>query len=294
LRASSDGTDAHVFQCIRAGIAVYSPHTALDAATGGTNDVIAGLCGIKQAEPLEYVEASTTEECKIVVFVPPDHVESVAAAMFAAGAGHIGEYSHCSYRSAGEGTFLGGESTHPTIGRRERLEHVTETRLECVLRSADLPAVVKALRTSHPYEEPAFDIYRLQGRPVLGIGRWGRLPRAVTSGTLARELKRATAARCVQIVGPVNRRVERAVVVVGAAGTLPFRMPLSAADVVVTGEIRHHDALSFQRAGCTVIALGHWASERPVLTPLASRLKTLLPGATILVSKRDCDPFVAV
>jgi len=112
------GMESQVFRCIRKGVAIYSPHTALDAADGGTNDALAQLCGIYQTEPLEYVDAPKPDECKFVVFVPPQHLEKVTEAIFEAGAGQIGDYSRCSFRTPGVGTFLGGRTTNPAVGQR--------------------------------------------------------------------------------------------------------------------------------------------------------------------------------
>ncbi|MCH7807703.1 MAG: Nif3-like dinuclear metal center hexameric protein [Planctomycetes bacterium] len=291
LRADSPDTDAAVFECIRRGIAIYATHTALDAADGGTNDVIARACGIKATEPLEYVDDPSESECKLVVFVPAADLTKVTDAMFAAGAGHIGDYAHCSFRSAGQGTFLGGETTDPTIGERGRLETIDELRLETIVKTQDLPAVLRAMLRANSYDEPAFDIYPLKPRPVRGIGRVGALPKSVTLRSLARKLKRATKADTVQTVGPQDQPLERAIIVVGAAGSLPFRLDLCQQDVIVTGEIRHHDALTMLRVGCTAIALGHWASERPVLEPLARRLQSILPGVNMRTSEADEDPF---
>jgi len=291
LCADGTGTEAVVFECIRNGIAIYAVHTALDAADGGTNDVIASLCGIDDTEPLEYVDDPTVEVCKLVVFVPPNAIKKVSNAMFSAGAGNIGDYSRCSYRTSGQGTFFGGEATRPTVGEAGRMEYVDEIRLETVVPLTVLPAVVTAMVRAHPYEEPAFDIYPLKPPPVRGIGRIGRLPRPVHLASLARKLKRATDAAHVQIVGPPDRTVDRAVIVVGAAGSLPFRASLALNDVIITGEIRHHDALTIQRRGCSAIALGHWTSERPALAPLAQRLQAALPGVTVHISQSDENPF---
>ena len=288
------GMDALVFECIRHGIAVFSPHTALDAADGGTNDVLASLCGATQTEPLVYVETPGRSECKLVVFVPEDHVERVSAAMFAAGAGRIGNYECCSFRSTGVGTFFGSESTMPAVGKKGRLETVDEVRLESIVSSASLPDVIASLRSTHPYDEPAFDVYPLKPLPVRGIGRFGRMDRPVTMRTLAQRLQRATRVANVQAVGPGRQQIDRVVVVAGAAGSLPFRVSLTSRDAVITGEIRHHDALAFQRIGCCAIALGHWASERPVLGTVATQLREHLRGITIRLSRRDADPFSAV
>ncbi len=308
LRADSHETDALVFRCIKHGIAIYSMHTALDAADGGTNDVIAELCGCRATEPLEYVDepgvdqqAGSASECKLVVFVPKEHVEAVADAMFEAGAGHIGDYSHCSYRLAGRGTFLGGASTKPAIGKRGRLEQIDEIRLETVVPTKRLPQVVSAMTGANPYDEPAFDIYPLKPKPTRGIGRVGELPKPTTLAQLAERLKRATQATCVQTVGTndpqagsASRNVSRVVIVAGAAGSLPFKIPLAPSDCIITGEIRHHDALTITRVGCTAITLGHWASERPVLAPFTARLRDLVPGIAIDISNADRDPFRTV
>ena len=293
LHGHSRETDAHVFRCVAAGIAIYSTHTALDAAQGGTNDVLAGLCGVKLTHPLEYGPADPPR-CKVVVFVPPDSADKVAEAMFAAGAGHIGDYEMCSYRLAGEGTFRGAESTKPTIGRAGQFERVAELRIESITPKHAVPGVVEAIRRAHPYEEPAFDVYPLDAEPIGGIGRYGNLPKPTTLGALARRLKRVTSAGCAQIVGEPTRRVTRAVVCVGAAGSLPFKLPVGEGDVIVTGEIRHHDALTINRHGAGAIALGHWASERPALGPFAERLVSLVPSLEVQVSSADHDPVAPV
>ncbi len=278
-------------------LAIYTPHTALDAAAGGTNDTLAGLCGLVDTAPFAPVSESATRS-KLVVFVPDSHVERVAEALFGAGAGVIGDYAKCSYRTIGYGTFFGGASTDPTLGKRGRLERVEEVRLEVVLPSACLQAVVAAVRESHPYEEPAFDVYPLAAVPPshTGQGRVGRFRKPVKLGELARMLKKKTGAANVSIIGRPLARVRRGFVCVGAAGRLPFEaepQPCGPGDVVVTGEIRHHDALDYQRRGAAAIALGHWASERPVLAPLAVRLRKNLPGVSVTVSRADCDPFQA-
>ena len=102
---------------------------------------------------------------KLVVFVPPDALDRVRDALFAAGAGRIGEYERCSWYAEGTGTFLAGTSTSPTLGERGREERVSELRLETIYPAEREPDVVRALREAHPYEEPAFDLYPLAETP---------------------------------------------------------------------------------------------------------------------------------
>lgn len=294
LRADTAGTEATIHQAVASGIAVYSPHTALDAAPGGTNDVLAELAGLSGIEPFEFISTGR-QQYKVVTFVPAEQLEQVASAMFAAGAGRIGDYEQCSYRLRGEGTFFGTDATNPAIGRKGRLELVAETRIEVVATQNRLPEIITALRANHPYEEPAFDIYPLTNEPVSGIGRVGQLPPRTTLGALARKLTKATNSKVTTLVGASDATISRAAVCVGAAGRLPFEKPRSANfDVCITGEIRHHDALSILRAGRTAIALGHWESERPVLASLARRLSDALGTkrqARVSVSRQDRTPF---
>ncbi|MCZ6697614.1 MAG: Nif3-like dinuclear metal center hexameric protein [Planctomycetota bacterium] len=287
-----------VAEAMASGISIYSPHTALDSAVGGTNDVLAAIAGLKDVRPFEAV-AGGPVECKFVVFVPPGDVDRVADAVFDAGAGRIGAYEKCSYRLRGEGTFFGTEATDPVVGRRGRLERVDEIRLEVIVPKNRINDVAAAVRRAHSYEEPAFDVYPLERLPSdkAGQGRVGGFGRPVSLGALARALKVKTRASNTVTIGKPGMKLRRGFVCVGAAGSLPFESagePCGQGDVVVTGEIRHHDALRYRRCGVSAVALGHWASERPVLGPLAKRLGALLRGVAVSVSRADRDPFGSV
>jgi hypothetical protein len=98
---------------------------------------------------------------KLVVFVPREALDAVREALFAAGAGRIGNYEHCSWYTEGTGTFLGGEGSSPSVGQAGREERVAELRLETVFPVERQEEVLTALRGAHPYEEPAFDVYEL-------------------------------------------------------------------------------------------------------------------------------------
>jgi dinuclear metal center YbgI/SA1388 family protein len=294
LTAAGPGTEAVVFRCIARGIAVHSPHTALDAAEGGTNDVLARLCELRDPAPLEWIDPPGGPDCKVVVFVPPAEADDVAEAMFAAGAGRIGQYSKCSFRFPGQGTFLGSDETNPAVGQAGRFERVEELRLEAVAPESAVPAVRRAVQAAHSYEEPAIDVYPLKRPPAAGMGRQGRLEPPVALGVLADRLKRALNANTVQVVGDVQTVVRRAICLVGAAGNSVFQAGLGPGDVVVTGEIRHHDALAIRRHGACAVALNHWTSERPALQGLADRLAAAVPGLRAELSQADVEPFVSV
>ena len=292
LLPDSGGQEAVVFNAISGGVGVYSMHTALDAVAGGTNDVLADLCGLVAAEPFEAVPAGPAK-AKVVVFVPADRADRVADAAFGCGAGVIGDYRQCSFRSSGTGTFLGGEATQPAVGRRGRLERVEELRLEFIAPAAHVAEVLKAIRDVHPYEKPAIDVVALTPEPGLaGMGRAGRFGRSTTLRALAKRLIEATGAAGAQVVGRPGARLTTGAVCAGAAGRVLLDSPVARrCDVIVTGEISHHDALAYQRAGTAAIALGHWASERPVLPVVAAKLRRRHPGLPVHVSRADRDPF---
>ncbi len=295
LRAEQPGSEALAWRAARQGCAIYSPHTALDAADGGTNDVIASLCGLTDVKPMS-LSGDGQPECKAVVFVPAASVDQVAEAMFAAGAGWIGRYHHCSFRIPGQGTFWGTEQTSPAVGRAGRLERVDEVRLEAVCPRALVAEVVAAIRDRHPYEEPAVDIIPLQVVPArTGLGRIGTLDRPCRAGELAERLARAVKSDIAMLAGEPGARVQRVAVLVGSAGRDALaQRRFAQADVLVTGELKHHDALAYVAAGKVVIALGHWASERPALASLAERLADAAAGLAVRVSDADRDVWRAV
>ncbi|MGH7214241.1 MAG: Nif3-like dinuclear metal center hexameric protein [Tepidisphaeraceae bacterium] len=291
-RITSVGPSELVFDAIRRGVAIYSPHTALDVAEGGTNDVLADAIALVDRQPLRLAQPKANQY-KLVTFVPKDAVEKVSRALFDAGAGRIGNYTQCSFRTSGTGTFFGETGASPTLGQAGKLEEPDEVRVETVVPIAKIGAVLSALRQSHPYEEPAFDLNQLAAAPEsnLGLGRVGKLPGEVTAEMLINMLKRELGLEHVLAAGDPARMVRRAAVCAGACGDLLDDAIAQQVDLYVTGEIRHHDALKAIRAGMTVVCTLHSNSERAVLKRVKSRLEGQLPGFAVMISKTDADPF---
>jgi dinuclear metal center YbgI/SA1388 family protein len=283
-------TGGPVLEALRAGLAVYSPHTALDAAPGGTHDALADLLDLSERAPLRHKTGEG--ELKLVTFVPESAVAQLSDALFAAGAGRIGDYHSCSFRLAGTGTFFGEAGTQPKVGQRGRLEQVAEIRLETVVPRARLGAVVTALRQNHPYEEPAFDLVPLAGAPSSsGQGRVGTPPTGSDRQSLVARLKEALGVASVWLAGPASGRAKRVAVCAGAGGDLLGAALDADADLFITGELRHHDALRAARRGMTVVCTRHTVSERPVLPRLREQLLARLPDLELSLSRRDVDPF---
>ncbi len=287
-----------IFQAVRSNIAVYAIHTALDVLPSGTSDALADLVDLVDRKPVEAVERKGGgKKSKFVVFVPYDikHVEKVSLAIFEAGAGRIGEYSCCSFLTAGNGTFLGSEKSHPAVGKAGQFETVEEMRIEVVADNAVLPEVIRAVKAVHPYEEPAFDIYPLAevGGEDLGLGRIGRLAKPADLKTVAGMVKRRTGLKHLQVVDAGTGKLSRAAVGPGSCGKMldPLEGKI---DLFITGELRHHNGLDAARKGISVICLGHGNSERIALKGLQNLLTSTLPDLDISISNRDVDPLTIV
>ncbi|MHC4759252.1 MAG: Nif3-like dinuclear metal center hexameric protein, partial [Planctomycetota bacterium] len=288
-----DGPSNIVFELIRADIAVISVHTALDVVSGGVNDLLADIVGIENGKPIgDYVESPALNNYKIVVFIPTDSVGRVSNAMFKTGAGAMGNYSHCGFKTEGQGSFLPLEGARPAIGKKGKLEKVPEVRFEAIVPFDKLQAVISAMMKAHPYETPAFDCYKLfNPQDKIGLGRIGRLKKPTPLKTIINNIKRQAGAKAVGIVGKENRNVKTAAVCAGSCGKIINTIIAEKADLYVTGELKHHHALAAEESGLTCLCLSHTVSERFILKKLAKQLQKLLKQVTIRVSKTDADPF---
>ena len=290
-RMISDDPEGNRLLCLaRSGVAVYSPHTAFDNCQGGINDMLARRLGLGEIAPLRNGQGP--RQCKIVVFVPESDLERVADAMFSAGAGHIGEYSQCSFRLAGTGTFFGSEAANPTIGEKGRREQVSEWRLEAICPESLMEPVVAAMRKAHSYEEPAYDLYPLRSaKGPVGVGRIGKLARPTSLGELASLVKSKLPANYVHVIGELGRIVERVAIACGAGGEFLADAAQARADVFLAGELRFHDMLAAQSRGLPLMLPGHYATERCGIEELAGLLQKRFPTLQIWPSRKERDPI---
>jgi len=278
---------------IKHDIAVYIAHTNLDVADGGINDMMAEALGMSQLSCLE--EVHTEKLSKLVVFVPKSHHEQVLQALFAAGAGWIGDYSHCSFNIEGTGTFMPREGTEPFIGKEGKLERVNEVRVETIVPQSVQRRVVQAMLKAHPYEEVAYDLYPvdLKGR-TFGLGRVGKLPETVTLEQLANQTKTAFDVPVVRVVGELQRPV-RKVAVLGGAGRKFVRHALfNGADVLITGDIDYHTAHDALAAGLAIIDPGHNIEKimkSKVADLLQSKMTESKYATQVIPSTVNTEPF---
>jgi len=284
---------ALIASLIKGDIAVYISHTNLDSAEGGLNDWMAEALGLQGREVLE--EVHTDQLFKLVVYVPESHHAKVRDAMFAAGAGWIGNYSHCSFNVEGTGTFLAREGTDPYIGEKGKLTEAKEVRVETVVPLSAKKKVVSAMLKAHPYEEVAYDLYGmdLKGRSF-GLGRVGKLAEPESLDEFAERVKKALDVPFVRVVGGGDRPI-RKVAVLGGSGARYIRHAIFAgADVLVTGDIDFHSAQDALAAGIAIVDPGHHAEK--IMMPnvaawLAEQLKDKGYETEVFASQVNTEPF---
>ena len=329
--ADRDWKEKMLAEAIRKGIAVYSPHTALDAVREGMNDWLCeGLGKASVRWSIGIPKLGPKGNYKVVTFVPRDDLERVRDAMFEAGGGAIGlKYSECSFNLSGTGTFLPGLGSNPAIGQHGNREEVEEYRVEMVCDRYWLPYVLKACHETHPYEVPAIDVFELTSEPPIEEeeqtpGRVVSLKKPVSAQTLIRRVKRALGIKHLKASVPPGYgykhekkigqlmddgtvrqvpndsydkdqpdEIDRIAVCVGAGGSLFEKYPT--ADAYITGEMQHHQILDLYQKGKVVILAGHTNTERPFLGRYRDRLIESGAGKIDwLISEADKAPMAIV
>jgi dinuclear metal center YbgI/SA1388 family protein len=258
---------------IRNGLAVYAAHTSYDAAPAGVSVALARALGL--GGPLRVLSPRGALR-KLVVFVPEKNVDAVAKALAEVGAGVIGDYTECTFRTRGTGTFRGGDETNPYLGEKGRLEEVEEVRIETVVPAYTVDRAVEAATAAHPYEEMALDVYCVKGSPEgCGYGRLGTLPEQLTAEELREHVSESLGFPA-RLVADAGRRIQTVAALGGSGGSFIPEATASGAHAYVTGDVDYHDALLAESLGLTVIDAGHAATELPSLEPLALRLAELV------------------
>lgn len=256
---------ALLHRLIRGGCALYSAHTNADRADPGVSDALAGALGLVATRPLIPIPDTVTD--KWVVMVPTTDTARLREALFAAGAGELGDYRECSWTVTGDGQFRPLPGATPALGAVGEVEEVREDRVEVIAPRRSRARILAALRAAHPYEEPAFDVFETADFPgSRGLGRIGELPEPQT----LREFTARVAAALprtewgVRAAGDPDRVVRTVAVCGGSGDSLLDTVSGLGADVYVTADLRHHPADEhLRRGGPALVDVAHWASEQP-------------------------------
>jgi len=292
LERLSDDSEAGrlALRAARDGVAVIAAHTNLDKAHGGIADVVAEMLGLEAASPLAPAAA---DALKLVGFVPADDADLVRKALFAAGAGVIGEYEHCSWAVEGQGTFFGREGAAPTVGLAGRDEAVSELRLEVVFPRRLKRRVTGAYVAAHPYEELAYDLYPVENEvATLGLGRLGVLPAAQPLAAFAADVAAALHLPSLRYSGDGARLVKRVAVLPGSGAEAIVRGVAQVADVLVTGDVKYHEARAAQTQGLALVDAPHGVTEQEAVLRWAQTFADALGAGARVETYRN--PAVSV
>ncbi|MCZ7587127.1 MAG: Nif3-like dinuclear metal center hexameric protein [Deltaproteobacteria bacterium] len=280
---------------IARGVTVFACHTNADWVDGGLNDRLAQTLGLRDVRPVTSRAAG--DFFKVAVFTPEEALFNVAEAMFAAGGGVIGEYTKCSFRTPGTGTFLPSENADPYSGKIGELANEAEFRLEVLVPGASRDAVVAAMISAHPYEEPAYDVYPLAAaRSKHGVARVGELEAPETPRSIAARLKKSLRLDQVRAAGPIDATVRRVALCTGGGAFLFDSMTKIEGGVYVTGDVRYHDARFAEQINYPLLEIGHFEAEISFAELVAEKLSAVFAAEKIGVPVRalriEKNPFV--
>lgn len=280
-----------IVRCIKNDISLYALHTNFDNANGGMNDILAKVLELRDVKPLKNIKYNRL--FKLVVFVPKSHAEIVRNAMLNSGAGHIGNYSHCSFNSEGEGTFLPLYGTSPFIGRQGELERVDEVRIETIVKEEYIEEIVTNMIKAHPYEEAAYDIYPLYNSINEGIGRIGVLNSPMRFKELCSYIKEKFNLSYLKAAGDSERIIRTAAVLGGDGNDFIEDAIASKCDVFISGDIKHHKALHGVVNGINIIDAGHYNTEVLAIPFIADFINSI-SDVKCFVSNINTNPYKRV
>ena len=276
-----------VITAIKNDIAMYAIHTNLDNVLDGVNDRIADRLGLTNRRILS---PKAGQLMKLYTFVPQAQANQVREALFAAGAGHIGEYSETSFNSEGTGTFKGSENTNPFAGLPGKRHEEKEVKIEVILPAYLQPSVVKALWEAHPYEEVAYDLVSLSNdNQLVGSGLLGELPEALDETGFLHMLKTSFELKMVKHTPLLGKKIKKVAVCGGSGSFLSGKALAAGADVYVTSDIKYHEF--FDANDRILLAdIGHWESEQFTTDLLVEILQAKFPTFAVLKSGVKTNP----
>ncbi|HIT89982.1 MAG TPA: Nif3-like dinuclear metal center hexameric protein [Candidatus Merdenecus merdavium] len=271
-----------VIQLLKNDIASYAMHTNYDICRMA--DVSGKYLELTNQRSLEIEH--TEKVYKVAVYVPVDHEEEVAKGMADAGAGAIGEYSDCSFRIQGEGTFKPLPGTHPFIGTIGEMERVNEVKIETVVSESNLNKVLETMVNIHPYEEPAYDVYELKKEVnPKGIGKIGQLPKKMTLKDTALYVKEKFSLESVRVYGNLDEILETVAILPGSGKSYIDSVLRTKATGYITGDITHHDGIDAVARGLNIIDAGHYGIEHIFIEDVKNKLMESFEGLEVLTEK---------
>ncbi|MFO7941291.1 MAG: Nif3-like dinuclear metal center hexameric protein [Bacillota bacterium] len=277
-----------IYDLLSRRTAVYAAHTNLDKSGLGPSARMARRLGLEDSVPI----IPERDLMKLTVFVPADSLPRLRRALGDAGAGAIGDYSHCTFAASGQGTFRPSSTSNPYLGERGEINSVDEFRLETVAPRRMLGDLIEIILREHPYEEPAYDVHALDIPANVGLGRLGQMSQTHKLNDLAANLANMAGINSLRIIGDEDRRVREVAISSGAGSGIWESAMSKGADVLITGDVSYHAAEDMAAAGLAVIDMGHAGSEAPFLDDFAAALRDGLEEAGYDCELIELEPII--
>ncbi len=286
---------AIIHRAIKENLNIFSAHTNADSCSRGVNACLAKKIGLTN---IQVLQPNRHKLYKLVVFVPEGYQDTLRKAMGDSGAGWLGNYSHCTFMALGTGSFKPLDKANPFIGKTGKLEEVAEYRLETIVPENLLQDTVNSVLEAHPYEEAAYDIYPLENSDTSqGMGRIGKLPHEISLKELGEKVKQDLDCPWVLISGNQEEMVQTVAVCGGSGAEFIPLAKARKADVLITGDVKYHQAMTARELGINLIDPGHNATERVIIPELAQYLRIQLNSekeqVAVFESKVDTNPWDA-
>lgn len=277
-----------VIKAIKNDIAIYACHTNLDNVQLGVNNIIADKLGLRNRRVLEPKSGKLK---KLYTYVPAPNKDALLNALFAAGAGNIGNYSECSYSVDGVGTFKGNEDSNPVIGEKNKRSTKPEYKIELIFPDNKESKILQALKANHPYEEVAYEVISLDNAwQELGSGLIGDLENPVEETAFLAFLKENMQTNCIRHTALLNKKIQKVALCGGSGSFLLSKAIAQQADIFITGDFKYHQF--FDADNQIIIAdIGHYESEQFTAQLFNKIISEKFPTFAVQISTINTNPI---
>jgi dinuclear metal center YbgI/SA1388 family protein len=284
----SNYVERAILKAIKNDIAIYAIHTALDNSFKGVNDMICEQLGLIERAIL-IPQPGTIK--KLVTFAPKKNAAEVREALFAAGAGTIGNYDHCSFSVAGSGSFRGNEASNPVIGRKGETHYEEEMQIGVTFPRHLEKNILNALFDNHPYEEVAYEVTTLENpNQHIGMGMTGILKEEMEEKAFLEQVKKTFGSGCIRHSALLEKPIKK-VAVLGGSGSFAINQAIAAgADIFITADLKYHDFYKAEQR-LVLADVGHYESEQYTKTLLTTYLKKKFANFAVVLSNTETNPI---
>lgn len=278
-----------IHKLIKNNIGLYSMHTNFDIAFDGLNDYFMEIMGFENCKILDVTNTETLY--KLAVYTPMTHEKSVREALGESGAGYIGNYSNCTFNSTGIGTFKPEANSNPFIGEKGNIEEVQEVKIETIVPNSILNKVISKMIKAHPYEEVAYDIYKLENKgQSVGLGRYCTIDNGMDLESLCEKIKLKLNMDHIRIVGNLNTKIKKVAVVTGSGSDMIGVAKSKNCDVIITGDVKYHEAQDALDMNMCIVDCGHFHTEN-IFKDIMKRFLDTFESVEVISSEINLNPF---